>query len=82
VVFEHNRPELWEIVARMVRSRLDRMWGAGLLTGDKAGLEYDVKCDAENNPLEVRNAGHVNVRVDIRPIATAETIVLELRLGS
>ena len=25
------------------------------MTGDRAGLEYDVKCDAELNPLEVRN---------------------------
>jgi len=58
------------------------MWGAGLLTGDKAGLEYDVKCDAEINPPEVRNSGQVHVRVQIRPISTAESIVVELRLGS
>ncbi|MEQ1565966.1 MAG: phage tail sheath C-terminal domain-containing protein [Myxococcota bacterium] len=82
VVFEHNQPELWEIVARMVRARLDRMWGAGLLTGDKAGLEYDVKCDAEINPPEARDIGYVNVRVLIRPISTAESIVVDLRLGS
>lgn len=82
VVFEQQRPELWEIVARMVRSRLDRMWGAGLLTGDKAGLEYEVQCDAELNPPEVRNRGEVHVRVHIRPISTAESIVVELRLGA
>jgi uncharacterized protein len=82
VVFEQQRPELWEIVSRMVRSRLDRMWGAGLLTGDKAGLEYDVRCDAELNPPEVRDRGQVHVRVMIRPISTAESIVVELRLGA
>lgn len=81
VVFEQQRPELWEIVARMVRSRLDRMWGAGLLTGDKAGLEYEVQCDAELNPPEVRDQGQVHVKVHIRPISTAESIVVELRLG-
>ncbi|MEZ4234719.1 MAG: phage tail sheath subtilisin-like domain-containing protein [Myxococcota bacterium] len=82
VVFEQQRPELWEIVSRMVRSRLDRMWGAGLLTGDKAGLEYEVQCDEELNPPEVRDAGQVHVRVMIRPISTAESIVVELRLGT
>jgi hypothetical protein len=82
VVFEHQRPELWEIVARIVRSRLESMWSAGLLTGDKAGLEYEVQCDAELNPPEVRDAGQVHVRVLIRPISTTETIVVELRLGS
>lgn len=82
VVFEQQRPELWEIVARIVRSRLDVMWSAGLLTGDKAGLEYEVQCDAELNPPEVRDAGQVHVKVLIRPISATETIVVELRLGT
>jgi phage tail sheath protein FI len=82
VVFEHQRPELWEIVKRQVRSRLDLLWGAGLLTGEKAGLEYEVQCDAQLNPPEVRDAGQVHVRVLIRPIQTAEFIVVELRLGA
>lgn len=82
VVFEHQRPELWYIVERRVRVRLDQMWGAGLLTGDKAGFEYEVLCDEEINPPEVRDAGQVNVWVKIRPISTAEFIVVELRLGS
>ncbi len=82
VVFEHQRPELWEIIKRQVRTRLDMLWGAGLLTGEKAGLEYEVQCDGQLNPVEVRDAGQVNVRVLIRPIQTAEYIVVELRLGS
>jgi phage tail sheath protein FI len=81
VVFENQRPGLWAMVERIVRSRLDQAWGAGLLTGDRAGLEYDVKCDAELNPLEVRNAGLVNVKVVLRPISTTEHIVVEMRLG-
>ena len=81
VVFENQRPELWEIVSRTVRARLDQLWGAGLLTGEQAGLDYVVQCDAELNPLEVRNAGIVNVNVTLRPISTAEFIVVELRLG-
>lgn len=82
VVFEHQRAELWNIVQRMVASRLDLLWGAGLLTGDRAGSDYTVQCDAEVNSIEVREAGQVHCRVLLRPIATAEFIVVELRLGT
>ena len=82
VVFENQRPQLWDVVSRSVRSRLDSVWSAGLLTGQKAGLDYLVKCDAETNPLEVRDAGQLHVEVTLRPISTTEFIVLDLRLGS
>ena len=82
VVFENQRPELWEILTRMVHARLDQMWTAGLLTGDRAGSEYLVQCDRELNPPEVRDLGQVNVRVLVRPISTTEHIVVELRLGA
>lgn len=82
VVFEHQRPELWEIVRRMVTNRLDQLWGAGLLTGDRAGSDYLVRCDRELNPPEERDAGRINVLVHLRPITTAEHIVVELRLGA
>lgn len=81
VVFENQRPELWEIVRRTATHRLDAMWEAGLLTGDHQGEEYLVQCNAELNPIEVRDAGQVNVRVMLRPISTAEFIVVDLRLG-
>jgi hypothetical protein len=82
VVFEHQRPELWEIVTRTVTSRLDQLWTAGLLAGDVKRAEYEVVCSAVNNPREVRDLGQVNVEVRIRPISTAESIVVELRLGT
>ncbi len=81
VVFEIQRPELWDSVTRSVRGRLDEMWSAGLLTGAQAGEEYEVQCDREINPPEVVDAGQVNVRVSIRPISTTEFIVVDLRLG-
>jgi len=82
VVFENQRPELWQIITRMVSSRLDQLWNAGLLSGDRAGSEYIVQCDREINTPELVDAGYLNVRVMLRPISTAESIVVELRLGS
>ena len=81
VVFENQRPELWAQVTRMVRTRLDSLWSAGLLTGDQAGAEYMVQCDSELNPPALRDAGQINVKVLIRPISTAEYIVVDLKLG-
>lgn len=81
VVFENQRPELWEIVARTVRGRLDQLWSAGLLTGGQPGEDYEVQCDKETNPIHLREKGEINVRVTLRPITTAEFIVVELRLG-
>jgi hypothetical protein len=82
VVFENQRPELWSIITRMVTSRLDLLWTAGLLSGDRAGSDYAVKCDEELNPIQVRDAGQIHVQVVLRPISTAEHIVVELRLGA
>jgi hypothetical protein len=81
VVFEQQRPELWRVVERMVRSRLDELWGGGMLSGETAGAEYLVQCDEELNPPAVRDAGQVHVKVLVRPVTTAEYIVVELRLG-
>lgn len=81
VVFESQRPELWGIVTRVVSSRLDQMWQAGLLAGERAGSQYLVRCDAELNPPEVRDAGQINVQVQLRPVSTTEYIVVDLRLG-
>jgi hypothetical protein len=82
VVFENQRPELWAIVTRMARSRLDELWGAGLLGATGSGSGYMVQCDAETNPPELVDAGQINVRVMLQPISTTESIVIELRLGS
>lgn len=82
IVFENQRPELWRIVERTVSARLDMVWSSGLLTGDKAGLDYEVQCNSELNPPEVRDAGQINVRIMLKPIGTTEFIVVEMRLGS
>ena len=81
-VFEENSPNLWEAVARNARARLDALWSADLLTGGQRGTEYEVKCDGELNPPEIRDAGQVRVQVTLRPISTAEYIVIDLRLGA
>lgn len=81
LVFERQSPELWQLVDRTVRERLDRVWSGGMLTDDGDGQQYLVRCDAELNPPEVRDAGQIHVQVRLRPIGTTEQIVVDLRLG-
>jgi hypothetical protein len=81
VIFENQRPQLWDIVRRTVSGRLEQLWSAGLLTGDKAGSDYIVQCDKETNPPEIVDAGQVHVSVHVRPITTTEYVVVDLRLG-
>ena len=81
VVFETNRPDIWKILARDVRARLDEFWERGMLTGAAAGRDYWVKCDEENNPRDEREQGRLNVMVRIRPVSTAEHITIDLRLS-
>jgi hypothetical protein len=81
-VFENQTPELWSTITRIVRGRLDQLWSSGLLTGEVAGQEYLVQCDAQTNPPALREAGQVNVMIRLRPISTTEFIVVELRLGA
>ncbi len=80
VVFEQNDPRLWKSLERDVRVRLDEFWQGGLLTGERAGTDYQVICNEESNTKRDRDEGVLNVWVDLRPVGTTEHVRIELRL--
>ena len=80
VVFEQNDPKIWKSIERDVRVRLDQFWAGGLLTGNRAGSDYDVICNSESNGSQDRKDGVLNVWVDLRPVGTTEHVRIELRL--
>ncbi len=80
-VFETNEPGLWKILERDVLVRLREFWEAGLISGTRALPEYSVRCDAETNPMELRDAGGLSVEVRMRPVGTTESILVDLRIG-
>ncbi len=80
-VFETNNPHLWDVLERDVRVRLGEFWEAGLLSGAKAGEDYQVICNAENNPPQLLAQGMVNLMVRLQPVGTTEQILIDLRLG-
>ncbi|MGX7829345.1 phage tail sheath family protein [Actinokineospora sp. 24-640] len=78
VVFEPNDPKLWDSVKRTVTMFLRRVWRDGALFGKSPAEAFFVKCDAENNPPENRDAGILTVEIGIAPVKPAEFVVFRI----
>jgi hypothetical protein len=78
VVFEPNDHKLWDAVRRTVEAFLRRVWRDGALFGLSPAEAFFVKCDAENNPPENRDAGILTVEIGIAPVKPAEFVVFRI----
>jgi uncharacterized protein len=78
VVFEPNDEYLWESVQRTVSAFLQRVWRTGGLIGRTPQEAYYVKCDAENNPVESRDAGNLIIEIGVAPVKPAEFVVFRI----
>jgi uncharacterized protein len=78
VVFEPNDRFLWGSVTRTINMFLRRVWRSGALFGATPEQAFYVKCDAENNPEENRDAGILTVDIGIAPVKPAEFVVFRL----
>ena len=78
VVFEPNDPRLWKSITYSVEFFLLNLWKGGYFKGRSPEEAFYVKCDAETNPPEVRDAGQVIVEVGVAPVRPAEFIVFRV----
>jgi phage tail sheath protein FI len=78
VVFEPNDQITRNSVIRDCRAFLTLQWLAGALVGATREEAFFVKCDAENNPPEVVDAGRLVVDIGIAPSKPAEFIVFRI----
>ncbi|MFO0749645.1 MAG: phage tail sheath subtilisin-like domain-containing protein [Myxococcota bacterium] len=78
-VFEVNSPILWKTLERQVGAFLRDLWNAGFFRGDTPEEAYYVKCDAETNPKEVRDAGMVVIECGVSPVRPAEYLVFRVQ---
>ncbi|GAB1644638.1 phage tail sheath family protein [Krasilnikovia sp. MM14-A1259] len=78
VVFEPNDPKLWDSVKRTITMFLRRVWRDGALFGATPAQAFFVKCDAENNPPENRDAGMLTVEIGVAPVKPAEFVIFRL----
>jgi hypothetical protein len=77
-VFEPNEPSLWDRVRERLGGYCYELFERGALKGRDPAEAYFVKCDAEINPLEVREAGQLICEVGLAPIAPAEFILIRI----
>ncbi len=79
VVFEPNTPALWERIKRTVGGFLLNEWRAGALFGAKPEQAFFVKCDADTNPPEVREAGQVVTEIGVAIVKPAEFVIFRIQ---
>ena len=78
LVFEPNGPPLWDRVKDRLGSYCYELLARGALKGRDPAEAFFVKCDAEINPLEVREAGQLICEVGMAPLTPAEFIVVRI----
>jgi phage tail sheath protein FI len=76
--FEPNEFRLWVRIQRELTTYLDKLLQDGALKGATSSEAFYVKCDAETNPPEVREAGQVVTEIGLAPLAPAEFIVVRI----
>ncbi|HEY9694203.1 MAG TPA: phage tail sheath subtilisin-like domain-containing protein [Oculatellaceae cyanobacterium] len=77
-VFEPNTPELWAKIRRNISAFLVMEWRKGALFGTTPQEAFYVKCDAENNPPEVRDLGQVVTEIGVAVVKPAEFVIFRL----
>ena len=77
-VFEANSQFLWKTLTRQITAFLIELYKAGYFQGRTPEEAFFVKCDAETNPPEVRDAGMVVVECGVAPVRPAEFLVFRV----
>ena len=77
-VFEPNDSELWAKNRRNISAFLTNEWRNGALFGTTPQEAFYVKCDAENNPPDVRDLGQVITEIGVAVIKPAEFVIFRL----
>jgi phage tail sheath protein FI len=77
-VFEPNNSELWAKICRDITAFLTNTWRTGALFGATPKEAFYVKCDAENNPPEVRDLGQVVIEIGVAVTKPAEFVIFRI----
>jgi phage tail sheath protein FI len=76
--FEPNNQHLWVRIQRELTTFLTKLQRDGALQGTTPAQAFYIKCDAENNPPEVRDLGQVIIEIGLAPLSPAEFIVVRI----
>ena len=78
LVFEPHGPPLWDRVRDRLGAYCYELFVRGALKGGQPNEAFFVKCDAETNPLEEREAGRLICEVGLAPLTPAEFIIVRI----
>jgi phage tail sheath protein FI len=76
--FEPNDARLWVRVGRELTTYMTKLQRTGALKGATPAEAFYVKCDAENNPPELRDLGQMVIEIGLAPLSPAEFIVVRI----
>jgi uncharacterized protein len=82
VAFEPNDARLWSRIERELTTYFSDLLRQGALKGNTAAEAFYVKCNAETNPQEGREAGEVVTEIGLAPRVPAEFIVVRIITGT
>jgi uncharacterized protein len=82
VAFEPNDALLWSRIERELTIYFSDLLRQGALKGTTATEAFYVKCNAETNPQEGREAGKVVTEIGLAPSVPAEFIVVRIITGT
>jgi phage tail sheath protein FI len=77
-VFEPNDEKLWGKLKLNVNAFLTNVWRSGALFGSTPQEAFFIKCDAETNPVEVRDLGQVIIEIGIAIVRPAEFVIFRI----
>src|SRR5262249_57262271 len=75
---EPTASRLWVRIQRELTTFLSNLQREGALQGTTPDQAFYVKCDAENNPAELRDLGQVVIEIGLAPLSPAEFIVVRI----
>lgn len=76
--FEPSAAPLWSKMTEQVEGFLQRGFEAGIFRGSTAQTAYFVKCDRDINPLALRRAGKVSMRIGFAPVTAGRFVSFEI----
>lgn len=77
-VFEPNNRNLWDDIARAVRSFLNTLWQQGKLDGSTPEEAYQVICNETTNPPSEIEQGRVICEIGVQPPWPAEFVIVRI----
>jgi phage tail sheath protein FI len=82
VVFEPHDIRLWARISRELTAYFNDLFQRGALKGSTAQEAFYIKCNAETNPPEVRNAGQIVTEIGLAPAVPSEFVIVRIIHGS